>query len=613
MGLLPQAPLNNKYLQPLHAFPHDESHKSKGIIHKIARLIIVCVSCFVVIGIPISYRWLNDHILPGIYIDGVYVGEKTQTDAVSVITKRGLYLPPPEVVVEYRGTQYSISTTDLGLSQNPDLSIKEAMQYGKSGPWTKRLAEISQLILQDKHLHVARSIRQDALQAWVESLAKSIDKPGKKPSVSLRTSGSPQSLSVFVGVEGREVQKKTLQEAIVAALNNTSKTEIDPISISVDEVRALSSDEVGFIKERALPFIGKKILFQADDASFTVNDQKIISALAIPTGVDEKEVERIVLGWATSLERATQEPSITVVSNIVTTFTPPRSGRSLDAASSKAIVLNEIQRLERSQSENTEPISLPMVTVQPRKQLSELNSLGINERIGHALTTFYHSIPGRVHNVGLVGKYVHLEMIPPGGVFSYNKAVGEVSRATGFLSAYIIQQGRTVLGDGGGVCQGSTTFFRAALNAGLPIVERRGHSYRVGYYEQNALPGLDATSFSPSPDFKFSNDTPGHILVTASVDEKNYTMIIELWGTSDGRTASITEHRLFNQTPAKPTIYQDDPSLPVGVLKQVDWSAPGAKTSFRYIVKRGEKILQDRVFTTAYQPWAAVFLRGTRQ
>ena len=162
------------------------------------------------------------------------------------------------------------------------------------------------------------------------------------------------------------------------------------------------------------------------------------------------------------------------------------------------------------------------------------------------------------------------------------------------------------------MCQGSTTLFRAALNAGLPIVERRGHSYRVGYYEQNSLPGIDATMFAPSPDFKFSNDTLGHILVTANVDEKNYSMLIEFWGTSDGRVSAITDHRVFDQTPAKATVYQDDPSLPAGVTKQVDWSAPGAKTSFRYTVKRGNETLQDRVFTTAYQPWAAVYLRGTR-
>jgi len=76
--------------------------------------------------------------------------------------------------------------------------------------------------------------------------------------------------------------------------------------------------------------------------------------------------------------------------------------------------------------------------------------------------------------------------VKPGEVFSFNGSVGDISTLSGYKQAYIIQDGKTVLGDGGGVCQVSTTMFRAALDAGLPIVERRAHSYRVGYYEQAA-------------------------------------------------------------------------------------------------------------------------------
>ncbi len=613
MGLLPQAPPRKAWLVPLGAPPSKKRRTTVGSTIRMLRIFLVCCICVLIVGVPFSYQWLHEHILPGIYIDGVHVGEKNRVEAIALLNARGLYTPPKEIVVEHEGATFRISTKELGITQNPDLSVDEALQFGKKGSWSKNLADMMQLVLQDKHFHVARSVRLDALQTWIDSIAKAVNKPGKKAALSLKTSGNPQSLNLFIGQDGKEVQKDALREAVLAALNNTSKASIDPIGIPMDRIAKLTPEQSEQIKERARPIVGKKLQFIADDVALTLNDQKIISTFALPTGLSEKEVENIVLGWATQLERATQEPSITVVGKTVTAFTPPRTGRSLDTASSKAIVLREIQRLEHSQSSNEQPIILPIVSVKPEKNLGEMNSLGIQERIGYAMTTFYHSIPGRVHNVDLVGKNVNLEIIPPGAVFSYNKAIGEVSRATGFQPAYIIQAGRTVLGDGGGMCQGSTTLFRAALSAGLPILERRGHSYRVGYYEQNSLPGIDATAFSPSPDFKFSNDTPGHILVTASVDKKNYTMIIEFWGTSDGRIATISDHRVFDPKPARATVYQDDPSLPAGTLKQIDWSAPGAKTSFHYTVKRGGNVLQDRVFTTVYQPWAAVYLRGTRQ
>ena len=99
-------------------------------------------------------------------------------------------------------------------------------------------------------------------------------------------------------------------------------------------------------------------------------------------------------------------------------------------------------------------------------------------------------------------------LIPPGGTISYNEIVGDISAATGYQPAYIIKDGRTILGDGGGVCQVSTTLFRAGLSAGLPILERHPHAYRVHYYEEGGYkPGLDATVFAPGVDLKMKNDT----------------------------------------------------------------------------------------------------------
>ena len=124
-------------------------------------------------------------------------------------------------------------------------------------------------------------------------------------------------------------------------------------------------------------------------------------------------------------------------------------------------------------------------------------------------------------------------LVAPGEEFSFNKALGDVSAGTGYQQAYVIKGGRTVLGDGGGVCQVSTTLFRALLNAGLPITERRAHSYRVGYYEQGFPPGLDATVYYPTTDLKFKNDTSNHILIQSRVE--GVKLIFDIYGPDDGR------------------------------------------------------------------------------
>lgn len=123
--------------------------------------------------------------------------------------------------------------------------------------------------------------------------------------------------------------------------------------------------------------------------------------------------------------------------------------------------------------------------IEPEITLAEANNQGIEELIAIGKSDYSHSIPSRIHNVILAASKFNGVMIPKDGEFSFNTIIGDISSSTGYQPAYVIQNGRTVLGDGGGVCQVSTTAFRAALNAGLPITERHAHAYRVSYYEND--------------------------------------------------------------------------------------------------------------------------------
>ena len=68
---------------------------------------------------------------------------------------------------------------------------------------------------------------------------------------------------------------------------------------------------------------------------------------------------------------------------------------------------------------------------------------------------------------------------------------------------------------------------------------------------------------------------------------------------------------MWDVTPPPPDLYQDDPTLPLGTLKQVDWKAWGAKVKFDYRVERDGTLLFEKTFYSVYRPWQSVFLRGT--
>ncbi len=298
--------------------------------------------------------------------------------------------------------------------------------------------------------------------------------------------------------------------------------------------------------------------------------------------------------------------------NRVTTFRPSENGQTLDLDLLDKKIVSDIPDIVSAGRNLAVSITIPIKIIPPDITTEKVNNLGIKELIGVGHSLFYDSIQSRIFNINLAANRLNGILVAPGETFSFDKALGDVSAFTGYQQAYVIQNGKTVLGDGGGVCQVSTTFFRALLNAGLPIVERHAHAYRVGYYEEDSPPGLDATIYVPTVDLKFLNDTGHYILIQSKIDLDNLALTFELYGTSDGRRVMMTTPVVSNQTPPPPTLYQDDPTLPKGQLKQTDFAAWGADVYFtRTVTRNGKTIIFDK-FVSDYQPWQAVYLRGTQ-
>lgn len=325
---------------------------------------------------------------------------------------------------------------------------------------------------------------------------------------------------------------------------------------------------------------------------------------------ESKLVEEAVSDLASRIDIPVQEALFQFNDGKVTAFRASRNGRGVHKIETLERFDAAVKALPHAQQFRI-VINVPVYTIQPTATTEKANSFGIKELIGRGYSEFQGSIPGRIHNVALAASRINGTLIPPGETFSFVDGIGDISAATGYQSAYIIKDGRTVLGDGGGVCQVSTTLFRSALAAGLPIVERHAHAYRVHYYEEAGYKaGIDATVFSPSVDLKIKNDTPAHILIQTKTDTKNLTLTFELYGTHDGRSSEITNHVVYGQVAPPPPVYQDDPTLAPGVVRQVDWAAWGAKASFDYRVTRGNETLQDTTFVSNFRPWQAVYLRG---
>lgn len=349
------------------------------------------------------------------------------------------------------------------------------------------------------------------------------------------------------------------------------------------------------------------------DMSITL--QAYIGGVHLPAAIhyQEDKLNKLLIPVSKQLDIKPVEGLFNFENGRVVTFKLSKNGKSVDTKTLKDEVVAGMKAVAISEKPRAFKIDIPIKVLEPKVSTDKINNLGIKELIAEGSSLFQGSIENRAFNINLAATRLNGILIPPGETFSFVKSVGDITSLTGYKQAYVISGGKTILGDGGGVCQVSTTLFRAALNAGLPIIERNQHAYRVGYYEQDSPPGVDAAIYSPGVDLKFKNDTKKHILIQAFPDLNQYALTFQLYGTRDDREVIVNKPVILSQSAAPEPEYQDDPNLPKGQTKQIDFAAGGANVYFTRIVKKDGKVVINDKFISNYRPWKAVFLRGTKE
>lgn len=221
-----------------------------------------------------------------------------------------------------------------------------------------------------------------------------------------------------------------------------------------------------------------------------------------------------------------------------TTFRPPVEGVRLKIDES---ALNIIRALKN----NSGTAELVVERIPPTVTLEKINDLGISTLLAKGESNFVGSTQARIHNLRLGASKYNGLIIKPGEEFSFNDVLGEVDETGGYLPELVIKSGLLIPEYGGGICQVSTTLFRAAINAGLPITERRAHSFPVRYYNPQ---GFDATIYPGIVDLKFKNDTSAHILIQSKISGTKITF--EIYGSDDGRVVAVDGPQQYDQKPS---------------------------------------------------------------
>ncbi|OGD07404.1 hypothetical protein A2899_03820 [Candidatus Amesbacteria bacterium RIFCSPLOWO2_01_FULL_49_25] len=550
---------------------------------RIPKIVYVAAGVLFLAG-GINYAYDFGRFPKGTKIGGVEVGRMKPDEAVEVVRRKVDGFSSIKLVWE--GREWIWGREDVGWQYDLPASIEQA--------------------------ELRFNLNEEKLINMIAGIGMEIDIPAREPEVVIEKVGEEKQIKVYPGENGREVDAVDLRQKV---LRNIKLAEAASIEIPVRPMLVkLTESQINEAGRRSELILNKKVILKMKEGGqkWEIADGEAVAWMDPAGGWRENLISEWVKGLSQLVNRPAQNAALKFIRpGRVEEFKPAKPGWVVDEQKTTRDVVNGLKLLEGENLLQAE-LELAAEEIAPKVDNEDVNNLGIKELIGRGESWFSGSITNRIYNLKKSAETLNGILVAPGEVFSFNKTVGEISAATGYRQAYIIKEGKTILGDGGGVCQVSSTLFRAVLAAGLPIPERTAHAYRVHYYEEKYQVGFDATVFQPAPDFKFTNDTPAYILIQTEFDEKNKHLVFNLYGTSDGRKVEVSKSRIWDQVPPPPDLYQDDPTLPMGKIVQTEHAAWGAKVAFDWKVTRGDEVLQERTFYSNYRPWQAVYLRGTK-
>lgn len=312
--------------------------------------------------------------------------------------------------------------------------------------------------------------------------------------------------------------------------------------------------------------------------------------------------EKLVLEWLerqkATIEQERRNAAVWVEEGMVVTE-EEEPGISLDVAA----LIDSIQQ----QMEILVPhsISLTLEVDQPEVTLETLGDYG--QELAR-FSTHLKDDKNRNINIRLAGERVNSARVLPGELFSFNTTVGDIVAEEGFQQAPVIENGRMVMGIGGGVCQASSTLYQTALRAGLTIVERWHHSVPVGYLPM----GLDAAVASGSKDLVLKNPYEQPLLIGAWIEGDEY--ITAFFGAGDLQLPDISVEVRQQRQILPTTSYVEDELLDMGVEVVERQGKKGHWLQVYRVIEHqdGERI-EDFISEDHYLPVNQIIRLGTRE
>lgn len=514
-----------------------------------------------------------------------------------------------QYTTEKETQKFAIKPSEIGVRYDIDATLRSLWLVGRnSSPWDSFVQQVQSVFRHGRHEAIF-SYSADTLNQKIVDIAKILDAPEKDYSL-FYADGRFQLQTDRVA--GKRVDRQSMADGI-----NLQIGEMEHLSIALSlqdyQPKVSQANAEARLAEANKIIANGSIVFNFGASDFKLDSDTIGGMVKTKTKSDDLEfdldqtrIKSFVDSLATSLNVETKNAKLTIVGGKVTVFQASQQGQTIDNDKTIDLIKQTLLARATGTADVNQKVALPVSVKAPDVSESAIDSLGIIELVGTATTDFKNSPTNRVHNIQTGAAAINGVLLTPNETFSTLTKLGEISDKSGYLPELVIKENQTVPEFGGGLCQVSSTLFRATLNAGMRIVERQNHSYRVSYYEPPI--GMDATIYDPAPDFKFLNNFASHILIQSKV--VGTKLSFELYGTKDSRQVSIGTPTTWDPVDPGPPIEILTDTLAPGVRKQTDHAHQGLSAKFHYKVTKDGTTLQETDFISKYVPWQEKWLVG---
>jgi len=480
-------------------------------------------------GVAYAYR---DSVYPKVSVQGLDISSKNLKEAFDILDEKNKELSTKNIILTYEEQEYATTLEELGIKLNTDETLVQAYRVKRKN---NILASLSQLFEETNVTWLYTSDNE-----FLESSLGAKVNPALKTLTDSKLDYEDSQIIIIPEQAGESLNIEKIAPAIASQLDKDEiKLEI-PLNKEIPAITTASwesqkSELDSMIREHTIFF---------NSTTIKISPEEIITWITIDQATKKIDISQdTIKEYLESVQKTlTSQPvnaklRFNPETQEIQILEPGKEGTKLMMEESSKRIRNDIL-------EGITRTELFVAVTSPLIDESQFDALGVKTLLGKGESNFRGSSRSRVKNINVAANKISSTLLKPGEEFSFVNTLGKVDARNGYLPELVIKGNKTIPEYGGGICQVSTTLFRAALNAGLPITERRAHSYVVNYYGK---PGLDATIYLPKPDFRFQNDTNHHILIQHYI--VGTILYYEIYGTSTGRTAKTIEPVILESSP----------------------------------------------------------------